>query len=106
MYASGTGQANKFPGSADTPHGASLINQGGTLYQGTTYQYGNQYAIGGGNLPILGSGGPINNLPVIPGGSTYVSLNVGSQDTASFMTGSFVTPAFVQVSTSSRLGSE
>ncbi|HXP88837.1 MAG TPA: hypothetical protein VN841_29215 [Bryobacteraceae bacterium] len=92
LYAAGTGQSSRFPQSAATPHGASLVESGGSLYQSATYQYGNPYTMQS-NLPTLGpSGGSWPN----PSSPTYVSLNIGSQDAAGFMTGSYVTPGFVQ----------
>lgn len=93
LYAAGTGQASRFPQSASTPHGASLVESGGSLYQQATYQYGNPYTFQS-NLPVMGPSG--GNWPNPGGGPTYVSLNIGAQDAAGFMTGSYVTPSFVQ----------
>jgi hypothetical protein len=91
LYAASQGQ--KMPLSASTPRGGSLVQQGGGLYQEATSLYGNQYSYQS-NLPVLG-GGPSGSIPS-PGGPTYISMNVGPDHVAGFMTGQFVTPDFVQ----------
>lgn len=105
LYAAGTGQANRFPQSAMTPHGGSLVESGGRLFQESVYQYGNPYSyqsnlpvyggVAGGNLPAPGGGG----------GQMFVSLNLSGKDAASFMTGSYVTPSFVSSQYSAALAS-
>jgi hypothetical protein len=92
LYAAGTGQAGKFPQSADIPHGGSLANQGGTLFQQATYQYGNPYTYQS-NLPVLGgnAGGSLPN----PGGNINLSLNVDGASTENFLNGGVFTPSAV-----------
>jgi len=92
LYAAGTGQADRFPQSATTPHGASLVESGGTLFQQATYQYGNPYTYQS-NLPVYGPSG--GSLPT-PGGNLSLSLNIGGQDAARFMQGNVVTPDVIQ----------
>jgi len=85
LYAAGTGQ--RMPQSATTPHAGSLVEQNGQLYQQQTYQYGVGYAFNS-NLPVAGSGG--GSTPPI-----YISMNASGKDLANFMTGSYVTPDYV-----------
>ncbi|HEY4365371.1 MAG TPA: hypothetical protein VGN17_30700 [Bryobacteraceae bacterium] len=96
LYAAGTGQ--KFPASASTPHGGSLIQSGGSLYQGATYQYGNAYAYSS-SLPVMGAGPGGAQLLPSPGGPTMVSLVIGGQSAADLLEGRIantVTPGYVQ----------
>jgi hypothetical protein len=93
LYAAGTGQANQFAQSTMEPHGASLVESGGGLYQQATYQYGNAYSYGS-NLPIYG-GTPTHTLGG-PGGNMSLSLNIGGQDAARFLQGNVVSPDVVQ----------
>ena len=51
LYAEGTGQ--KFPLSATTPVGGSLVEQGGNLYQQASYVNGQPYTFQS-SLPVLG----------------------------------------------------
>lgn len=92
LYAAGTGQAGKFPTSADTPMGGSLAEQGGTLYQTPRFQYGNPYTYQS-NLPVLGgnAGGTLPN----PGGTTLMSFNVDGASTSSFLDGGVFSPEAV-----------
>lgn len=92
LYAAGTGQGKNFPQSADTPHGASLIEQGGRLSQQQTFQYGQGY-LQQSNLPVAAGSGGAQYLPS-PGGLN-LSLNVSGAGIAPFMTGQVVTPSFV-----------
>jgi hypothetical protein len=93
LYAAGTGQSKSFPMGADTPHGASLVEQGGKLYQQAVYQYGNPYTYQS-NLPVYG-GNPGGNLPT-PGGNPSIALNISGTDVGNFMNGQYVTPSNVQ----------
>jgi hypothetical protein len=99
LYSESTGQ--HMPLSATTPYAGSLAEQGGNLYQQASYQDGQAHVYAS-NIPTLGGiaagayptpGGP--NTAGGAGGNTYLSLQVGGSDTASFMTGAFVTPQFV-----------
>ena len=90
LYAAGTGQ--NMAASTNDPHGASLVEAGGTLQQQASYQYGTPYAYGS-NLPVYG-GVPAH--PLGPPGGLSLSLNIGGQDAAKFMTGQVVTPDVVQ----------
>jgi hypothetical protein len=105
LYAAGTGQ--KFPASASTPHGGSLIESGGALYQGATYQYGNAYAYSS-SLPVMGAGsGGYSSLPS-PGGPTMVSLNINGTSAADLLEGrvaNVVNPGYVQDQYSAALDS-
>ena len=96
LYAAGTGQASRMPQDALAPHGASLVESGGGLFQAPSYQYGNAYAYHS-NLPIFGGNQGVGVLPN-PGGSLQLSLNVQGQDVSSFMTGQVVTPSYVAAS--------
>ena len=89
LYAAGTGQ--NMPASASDPHGASLVESGGNLSQQATYQYGRAYTQPS-NLPTYG------NVPstTLPAAGLSLSLNIGGQDAAKFMTGQVVTPDIVQ----------
>ncbi|HEY6272616.1 MAG TPA: transglycosylase SLT domain-containing protein [Terriglobales bacterium] len=98
LYAAGTGQANQFQPGLNEPHGASLVESGGTLYQQATYQYGNAYTYAS-SLPVYGNtpGQPTHNLGAPGGGGNLsLSLNVGGASAAAFMTGQVVTPDVVQ----------
>jgi len=96
LYSEATGQ--KMPLSASTPYGGSLVEQGGSLYQQASFQ-NNAWHSFTSSLPTLG-GIPTTAYPT-PGGSpaaagpTYLSLNVSGGELAGFMTGQYVTPAFV-----------
>jgi hypothetical protein len=112
LYAAATGQ--KLPLSATTPHGASLVEQNGRLFQEATYQYGRAYTQPS-NLPILG-GFPTSVYPqpysaastlpimgsVSPGGGSpnltvqHLSLSVGDKGATDFFQGNVATPEFVQ----------
>jgi hypothetical protein len=92
LYAAGTGQSNLFPQSMDTPHGASLVESGGKLQQQATYQYGQAFSQSS-NLPVYG--GVQTQTLGAPGG-VNLSLNIGGQDAAKFMTGQVVSPDVVQ----------
>jgi hypothetical protein len=93
LYAAGTGQAGMYQQSLGEPHGASLVESGGTLFQQATYQYGNPYSYGS-SLPVYG-GSPTHVLGA-PGGGISLSLNVGGQDAAKFLQGNVITPDVVQ----------
>lgn len=93
LYAAGTGQ--KMPMSSTTPHSASLVEQGGNLFQAPTYQFGQAYTFQS-SLPVAGglSSGTYPN----PGGNQPMSLsiNVGGKGAGDFLAGNVVTPEFVQ----------
>jgi hypothetical protein len=93
LYAAGTGQGSVFAQSANEAHGASLVESGGRLQQQATYQYGQAYSQSS-SLPVYG-GVPTQTLGA-PGGGMQLSLNIGGQDAAKFMTGQVVTPDVVQ----------
>lgn len=90
LFAAGTGQS--FAQGFNDPHGASLVESGGRLQQQQTYQYGQGYVQSSG-LPTYGGGSP--SVLGAPGGLS-LSLNIGGQDAAKFMTGQVVTPDVVQ----------
>jgi hypothetical protein len=90
LYAAATGQ--KMPLSATTPHGASLVEQGGTLYQAPTYQYGNPYTYQS-SLPTAG-GFSTGQWPST--GPMMLQVNVGGEGAGAFVAGKVVTPEFVQ----------
>jgi hypothetical protein len=94
LYAAGTGQGSLFKQSANEAHGASLVESGGRMYQQATYQYGQGYSYSS-NLPVYG--GASTTQLANPGGNMplSLSLNVGGQDAARFMTGQVVTPDVV-----------
>ena len=89
LYAEGTGQ--KFPLSATTPVGGSLVEQGGNLYQQASYVNGQPYTFQS-SLPVLGgfSTGTYPNagLPssMASGGGVNLALNINGQP---------ITPDFV-----------
>lgn len=89
LYAAGTGQAGKFPQSADIPLGGSLVSQGGQLQQSPVYQYGNPYTYSS-SLPVAG-GNPGGFLPN-PGGSIAMSFNISGKSASDFMNGEVFTP--------------
>jgi hypothetical protein len=90
LYAAGTGQANSFPPSVGTPHGASLVESGGQLSQQATYQYGNAYSQAS-DLPVYG-GAPTHVI----GAGMQLSLNIGGQNAAQFLQGQVVSPEVIQ----------
>ena len=93
LYAAGTGQAGSYSMPTGEAHGASLVESGGRLFQQATYQYGNAYSYGS-SLPVYGGG---STLPLgTPGGGMQISLNIGGDSAAKFMTGQVVTPEVVQ----------
>ncbi len=88
LYAEGTGQ--KFPLSASTPVGGSLVEQGGRLYQQASYVNGVPYSFQS-SLPVLGGLGagnvyPAFGGPVTSGGGVNLALNINGQP---------ITPEFV-----------
>ena len=89
LYAEGTGQ--KFPLSATTPVGGSLVEQGGNLYQQASYVNGQPYTFQS-SLPVLGgfSTGTYPNagMPssMASGGGVNLALNINGQP---------ITPDFV-----------
>jgi hypothetical protein len=89
IYAAGTGQASMFAQSSNQPHGASLVEAGGRLQQQATYMYGNAYTQSS-NLPVYG--GVSSQTLGPPGGGMQLSLNIGGQDAAKFLTGNVVSP--------------
>jgi hypothetical protein len=95
LYAAGTGQESMFKAGSSEPHGASLVESGGGLMQQATYQYGFAHTYAS-NLPVYG--GVSSTQLSAPGGGSgmQVSLNIGGQDAARFMTGQVVTPEVVQ----------
>jgi hypothetical protein len=90
LYAAGTGQ--HMPLSATTPHGASILEQGGKLYQAPTYLYGNPYTFQS-SLPTAG-GFATGQYPT--SGPMTLQVNVQGQGAAQFVAGQVVTPEFVQ----------
>ena len=98
LYSEATGQ--KMPLSATTPYAGSLVEQGGNLYQQASYQDAQAHVYAS-NLPTLGGIGagtyPTPGGPNTGGGAgaTYLSLSIGGNDAANFMTGQYVTPQFV-----------
>lgn len=75
LYSAATGQLKNSVLSSTTPHGASLVEQGGDLYQAPTYLYGNPYTFAS-NLPTLG-GIPTGTYPN-PVGAPPVQASVSS----------------------------
>jgi len=89
LYAEGTGQ--KFPLSAATPVGGSLVEQGGRLYQQASYVNGVPYSFQS-SLPVLGGLGAGNVYPN-PGGP--VTSGGGGVNLALNINGQPITPEFV-----------
>jgi hypothetical protein len=102
LYSAGTGQAGMFQQGLGEAHGASLVESGGSLFQQATYQYGQAYSYGS-SLPVYG-GTPTHALGA-PGGGVQLSLNIGGQDAARFMTGQVVSPEVVQNQVASAMNS-
>jgi hypothetical protein len=92
LYAAGTGQNNSKALSSLTPHAASLAEQGGTLYQQATYQYGQAYTFKS-SLPTLG-GISTQQYPTA-GSPINLSLNVDGKGMGDFMNGNVITPSNV-----------
>jgi hypothetical protein len=92
LYAAGTGQANSFPASANAPHGGSLIESGGSLFQGASYQYGNAYAYQS-NLPVYGGGSP--GLLPNPGNNGLMVFNIEGGSVNKFLDGGVFSPSAV-----------
>lgn len=94
MYSESTGQKSSL--FLQNPVAGSLVETGGTLYQQASYNNGTPYAFDS-SLPTLG---PSTNIPTgnpyaaTPGGLS-LSLSIGGNDAARFMTGQVVTPQFV-----------
>ncbi len=102
LYAAGTGQS--LAPSASGPHGASLVESGGSLFQNPVMQYGRAYSyqsslpvygggsIGGGTQTALlaNPGGPTGS-----GGPTYLSFNFDGKSAGDALAGDWVTPSFV-----------
>ncbi|MGD0778586.1 MAG: hypothetical protein ABSC05_37880, partial [Candidatus Solibacter sp.] len=97
LYAAASGQ--RMPLSATTPHGASLVEQGGNLYQAPTYLFGNPNVYQS-SLPTAG-GQPAGQYP----GPMSLQVNVSGQGAAQFVAGQVVTPEFVQSQWSSAAAS-
>jgi hypothetical protein len=97
LYAAASGQ--KMPLSATTPHGASLVEQGGSLYQAPTYMFGNPNVYQS-NLPTAG-GQSAGQYP----SPMSLQVNVSGQGAAQFVAGQVVTPEFVQSQWSSAAAS-
>jgi hypothetical protein len=100
LYAAGTSQGGRFSQGVDDPHGASLVESGGKMYQQATYEYGQAFTQSS-SLPVYGGvSSQVVGPPGAPGigiPSTYaLSLNIGGQDAAKFMTGQVVSPDVVQ----------
>jgi hypothetical protein len=89
LYAAGTGQSNSKALSSLTPHGSALAEQGGTLFQQATYQYGQAYTY---KSPLPTLGGISSQQYPTAGSPINLSLNIGNQSTADFLNGSVVTP--------------
>jgi hypothetical protein len=115
LYAAATGQRNNAVLSSTTPHAASLVEQGGTLYQQATYQFGSPYEFPS-KLPTLGGPNGVNIWPN-PGpgtsnnnppsqGPVALTLNVGDKGATDFFTGNVVNPDYVQATwATAQLGS-
>lgn len=103
LFAAGTNQSGSFPQSADTPHGASLIEQGGRLSQQQTFQYGQGY-LQQSNLPVAAGSGGAQYLPS-PGGAVNLSLNVSGDGIAPFMMGNVITPSVISSQYASAMNS-
>lgn len=100
LYAAGTGQ--RFPASADQPHAASLLEQGGKLYQQQTFQYG-VGSVYNSTLPVAGGYAP----QILPN-PTYASLTllVNGQSAADMLEGrvaNVANPAYIQTQYSASL---
>jgi hypothetical protein len=93
LYAESTGQ--KMPLSATTPRAGSLVEQSGSLYQAPTYQNGTPYVLSS-SIPTIANLPGMGTYPTPGGGPINLSLHVDGASTAAFMTGSYVTPQFVQ----------
>ncbi len=96
IYAAGTGQS--FAPSASSPHGASLAESGGSLYQQSVYQFGKPYTYASALPTYQGVGGGLLSGGGGGGGSapTYVSLNFDSKSAGDALRGEWVTPSYVQ----------
>ncbi len=103
LYAAGTGQS--LAPSASGPHGASLVESGGALYQNPVMQYGRAYSYQS-SLPVYGGGsiggGTQSALLANPGGPTgsgggptYLSFNFDGKSAGDALAGDWVTPSFV-----------
>lgn len=98
LYSEASGQ--KTPLSSTTPYAGSLVESRGSLYQQASYLDGQAHTYAS-NIPTLGglssSNYPTPGGPNTAGGAgpTYLSLNIGADSTAGFMTGQYVTPQFV-----------
>ena len=90
LYAQASGQ--KMPISATTPHGASAVEQGGTMYQEATYNMGNPYTWRS-SMPTLGGIGS-SNYP--SPGPTLMQVFVDGKGSGDYMAGNIFTPSFVQ----------
>ena len=109
LYAAGTGQGGVFAHGVDQPHGASLVESGGSLYQAPTYEYGLPFTQRS-SLPVYGGlSSQVVGPPGAPGigiPSTYnLSLNVGGADAAKFMVGQVVSPEVVESQYSTAMNS-
>ena len=91
LYSEATGQ--KMPLDSTTPRAASLVEQGGKLFQAPTYQDGTAYTFKS-SLPVAG-GYAIGNYP----SPSSVVLNVNGQSAADLLEGRIantVNPSYVQ----------
>jgi hypothetical protein len=110
LYAQGTGQNSAKILMDSTPHGAGLSMENGNLYQDASYQSGQAFNYQS-SMPTLGGGPGAQgyNSPTGYNGSSPInlSLNVGGQGISQFMTGSVVTPDYIQNAYSdSQMGSD
>lgn len=91
LYSEATGQ--KMPLSSTTPRAASLVEQGGKLFQAPTYQDGTAYTFKS-NLPVAG-GYATGSYP----SPSSVVLNLNGQSAADLLEGRIantVNPSYVQ----------
>lgn len=91
LYGAGTGQGIASTLSSTMPREGSLVEQGGSLFQSSSYVYGQAERYQS-NLPTLGPSGG-----TYPGGQPPVnlSLTVGNQGAGAFLAGQVVTSDFV-----------
>ena len=82
LYSQSTGQ--KMPLSATTPHGASLVEQNGQLFQAPGFVNGQAYTFPS-SLPVAGNYAT-NNYPS-QGGTGTVILNINGQSAADLLEG-------------------
>lgn len=98
LYGAATGQNITSTLGVTTPRTGSVVEEGGNLFQTSSYMYGQAYQYQS-SLPTLGPGG--TNYP--GGQAPQISLNISGAAVAPFMTGQYVTPDFVAAQANSSL---